>query len=64
MLQKNMVSPVYIDRNLGNMCGNGYKGWDNGGRKVKLGQVEFTDRASLSRDSGSALGHLSAVGGH
>lgn len=28
------------------------KGWDNGGKNIKLDQAEFIDRGSLSRDAG------------
>lgn len=32
--------------------GMSVKGWDNGGKNIKLDQTEFIDRGSLSRDSG------------
>lgn len=52
VLQNNSLSfLIYTNSNPGNLCGNRYPSENDGGRNIKLGWVEFTDRGSLSKDS-------------
>ena len=43
---------IHPSTSLGNNCGTGLlRLWDNGGRNIKLGQVEFIDMVPLSGNS-------------